>query len=81
MVRDKRAFAPFSQGRYSCVGQALAIKEISYVVAVIVSKYDVGFAPGEDGVAVWKEMKDEFTMKPGNLDLVFTPRDLGMEKE
>ena len=81
MIRDKRAFAPFSQGRYSCVGQALAMKELSYVVARIVSKYEIGFAPGEDGVAVWKEMKDEFTIKPGKLDLFFKRRDIGAEKQ
>ena len=44
-------------------------------MALIVSKYNVEFAPGEDGVRVVKEMKDEFTAVPGRLDLVFKPRD------
>ncbi|KAM0798207.1 cytochrome P450 [Usnea florida] len=74
MVRDKRAFAPFSQGRYGCVGKNLALNEISYVVALIVSKYDVEFAPGDDGERVWRDMKDEFTAAPGRLDLVFNLR-------
>ena len=81
MILDKRAWAPFSQGRYSCVGQVLAIKEISYVVALIVSKHDVEFAPGEDGTAVWKEMRDHFTIKPGKLDLVFKRRNAEPEKK
>ena len=79
MILDKRAWAPFSQGRYSCVGQALAIKEMSYVVALMVSKYVVEFAPGEDGMAVWKDMQDNFTAKPGKLDVVFRRRDLKSE--
>lgn len=73
MVRDRRAYAPFSQGRYSCVGKNLALREISYLVASIVSKYEVGFAPGEDGVRVWRDMRDEFTAVPGRLELVFNP--------
>ena len=51
------------------------MKEISYVVALIVSKYDVAFAPGEDGVRVWQDLKDKFTQSPGRLELVFRLRE------
>ena len=51
------------------------MKEISYVVALLVSRYDITFAPGDDGTQVWKDMKDEFTAKPGRLDLVFHARE------
>ena len=57
------------------MGKNLALREISYLVASIVSKYEVGFAPGEDGTRVWMDMRDEFTAVPGRLELVF--RSLG----
>ena len=53
------------------MGKNLALREISYLVALIVSKYEVGFAPGEDGTRVWRDMRDEFTAVPGRLELVF----------
>ena len=62
-------------GRYSCVGKNLALREISYLIALIISKHQVAFAPGEDGERVWRDMKDEFTAVPGRLELVF--RSLG----
>ena len=42
-------------------------------MALIVSKYEIGFAPGEDGTRVWRDMRDEFTAVPGRLELVFKP--------
>ena len=90
MVKDKRAFQPFSQGmpiilcfgqanlsylgRYSCVGKNLALLEIRYVTAVLVTKYHISFAPGEDGSRVEKDMKDQFTAAPGKLELRFRKR-------
>lgn len=103
MVRDKRGFAPFSQGthiasfllsqahlcvsllhppalmpqrtgHYGCVGKNLALLELRFVFALLVQRYDIGFAPGEDGVRVWKEMKDQFTAALGRLELVFNVR-------
>ena len=39
-------------GRYGCVGKNLALREISYVIALLVTKFDVTLAPGEDAVTV-----------------------------
>ena len=52
----------------------LALKEFSYVVELIVPKYDVTFAPAEDRIRVWAVMKDEFTACLGALHLVFRLR-------
>lgn len=73
MVADRKTFTPFSIGRYSCVGRKLAMAEIRFTTALLLSKYDVKFAPHEDGTSVWRDMKDQFTAVPGKLDLVFTP--------
>jgi hypothetical protein len=97
MIRDKRAWAPFSQGegfnyleiteqpsdrnfqtgRWGCVGKGLAMKNLSYVTALLVSRYDIEFGPGEDGTSVWKDMKDDFTAVPGRLNLIFKLRKAG----
>ena len=45
-----------------------------YVVALLASKYDVTYAPEEDGGAVERDMVDRFTARPGQLRLVFQNR-------
>lgn len=74
LVLNRRAFNPFSIGRYTCVGKELAIAELRFVTTLLVSQYDIGFAPGEDGERCWREMKDQFTAAPGRLDMVFKLR-------
>lgn len=75
MVRNRKAFMPFSQGRYSCVGKNLAMAELRYVTAMLISKYHIGFAQGEDGSKVEGEMRDQFTAAPGPLRLIFRMRE------
>ena len=75
LVADKRAFTPFSIGRFACVGKNLALAELRFVAALLVSKYDISFAPGEDETRCWRDMKDQFTAAPGKLELVFTRRE------
>ncbi|KUJ12976.1 cytochrome P450 [Mollisia scopiformis] len=74
MVRDRHGYAPFSIGRYNCVGQKLAMRNVSYLVALLVSKYDIELAPGDDGTRVVRDLQDNFTMNPGRLDLVLKVR-------
>ncbi|KAG4415830.1 hypothetical protein IFR04_011010 [Cadophora malorum] len=74
MVIDKRAYNPFSMGRYSCVGQRLAIRKISHLTALLVSKYTVEFGPDDDGTRCFRDMQDNVTMNAGRLDLVFRLR-------
>ncbi len=75
MVKDKRAYVPFSQGRYSCVGKQLALMELRFVVALLVGRYKVEFAGSEDGARVEGGMKDQFTGAPGGLELCFKRRE------
>ena len=75
MVADRRAFTPFSIGRYACVGKNLALAELRFVTALLLSKYDIAFAQGEDGSSCWRDMKDQFTAAPGKLELLFTSRE------
>jgi cytochrome P450 len=61
-------------GRYSCIGKQLAYMELRAVTATIISKFDVTFAPGEDGSKLINESKDCFTIVMQPLMLKFTPR-------
>lgn len=51
--------------------------ELRTVIALLVSQFDVKFAPGEDGAPLIKDSKDYFTISLCDLHLVFTPRITG----
>lgn len=53
------------------MGKDLALTQLRGVVALIVSRYYISFASGEDGRNVIEEMKDAFNLKPGGLKLAF----------
>jgi cytochrome P450 len=55
-----------SSGRHNCIGKNLSIMQLRSLIAVLSMKYDAGFAPGEDGLAVCRDMKDRFNQHPGN---------------
>ncbi|KAI1387694.1 cytochrome P450 [Hypoxylon trugodes] len=71
---DLRAFVPFSIGRYSCVGRELSLRQARVFLSTIVSTFKIRFADGEDGIAVERDMVDEFTAFPGPLWLQFEAR-------
>lgn len=49
--------------------------QLRLVVAQLLSKYDISFAPGENnGEAVERDMKDQTTANPGKLVLIFSKR-------
>jgi tryprostatin B 6-hydroxylase len=64
-------------GPYSCVGKQLALMELRTVIALLVTHFDVNFAPGENGDRLINDSKDFFTITISDLDLVFTPRKTG----
>ncbi len=46
--------------------------QLRLTVAILVSKYNIRFAPGtSDGLLVEKDMRDQLTPLPGQLELVF----------
>lgn len=45
------------------------------VVALLISEFDVAFASPEDSQSVWRDLKDQFNLHPGKLQLVFARRD------
>lgn len=59
---------------YSCVGKNLAMMEIKTVIAKLVTRFDVQFAPGEDGKKLLEESLDVFVTDLGDLFLQFSDR-------
>lgn len=48
------------------------MSQMRLTVAILLSKYYISFAPGtSDEMLVEKEMKDQMTALPGDLELVF----------
>ncbi|KAI8625987.1 cytochrome P450 [Xylariaceae sp. FL1651] len=77
LVLDKRGFAPFSLGKFGCIGKTLAMIEIRIVLALIVKHFEIGFAEGEKGDSLFEGLQDQFTFAPGalNLNLRIRPKD------
>ena len=44
------------------------------MAALLVAKFEIGFAPGEDGTELVKDCRDAFASAPGKLELVFRTR-------
>ncbi|OCL04252.1 cytochrome P450 [Glonium stellatum] len=74
LIKDRRAFAPFGVGRRACVGKNLALIQIRLLTSALLLKYRVRFAPGETGVAVEDNMKDQLTAQPGKFYAIFEKR-------
>ncbi|EAW10404.1 cytochrome P450 [Aspergillus clavatus NRRL 1] len=74
LIKDERAFAPFTIGPYSCIGRPLALMNLRATVARLVITFDVEFAPGEDGRAFVEKAQDNFVLYPGALNLTFKKR-------
>ncbi|KAK7701449.1 hypothetical protein SLS57_011734 [Botryosphaeria dothidea] len=71
------AFLPFSKGIFSCPGKTLAYQELRHLLSRIALKFDIEFAPGEDGVEFERHPMDTFTMTNQPLQMVFKARKRG----
>ncbi|XXH00984.1 hypothetical protein Hte_007335 [Hypoxylon texense] len=76
LIRDKRAFAPFSVGPRQCTGKMLAYAELRHVVTLLLRRFDIDFAPGYDPMTMWRGLRDQVTAQPGKVMCLFRPRQL-----
>ncbi|KAI0400729.1 cytochrome P450 [Xylaria palmicola] len=74
MVKDSRGFAPFSLGKYGCIGKSLAMSEMRFVTALLLKKFEIGFQGAGKGESLLAGLRDHFTFKPGDLPLRFRIR-------
>ncbi|KAL2848581.1 cytochrome P450 [Aspergillus pseudoustus] len=73
LIKHKDAFAPFSTGPFSCIGKNLALIEIRLLAAHLITKFDVEFAPGEDGSDLLRS-HDHFVVALRPLNLILKKR-------
>lgn len=71
---ESAAYMPFQRGPFTCVGKALAMMQMRMLISYVALRYNVAFAPGEDGVAFWEGAKETLTMWLPALYLVFSPK-------
>ncbi|KAI0112259.1 cytochrome P450 [Nemania sp. FL0031] len=74
MVKDKRGFSPFSQGKFGCVGKSLAMSEMRIVIALLVKRFEISFGDDGKGESLFTGLRDQFTFAPGDLQLRFSIR-------
>jgi tryprostatin B 6-hydroxylase len=74
LIKNKNAFVPFSIGPYGCIGKQLALMELRAVTCLLVRRFDVRFAPDEDGSSLINKSVDAFTLRMGDLNLIFEER-------
>lgn len=63
------------------MGKQLALMELRTVISLLVTRFDVSLAPGEDGSTLLNDTKDTFTVRLGALQLVFVEREPRMAEE
>ena len=74
MIKDARGYVPFMSGTHSCLGKQLALIELRFVTARLVTQYDFHFAQVSNARETVSDIKDCFTALPGPLRLVFEDR-------
>ncbi|KAJ4030155.1 hypothetical protein NW761_011827 [Fusarium oxysporum] len=76
MVKDDSVFAPFSVGRYACVGKQLGLMEVGYATCMILHRFNICLF-GEGTItkpAFLKGLRDHFTLNGPELNVILTPR-------
>jgi cytochrome P450 len=63
-----------SSGAANCVGRALALHEIRVVVAALVRRYDIRFAPGFQPSDWTDHLTDQFALVRTKLPVVLSKR-------
>jgi len=74
LIKDKKAFFPFSVGPRNCAGKYFTLMEQKILLAKVVMAFEINFAPGEDGMEMMTNMKDHITMDIPDLRLCLMPR-------
>lgn len=73
-IHNLAAYMPFSIGHANCAGKNLALAEMRLVIALLMQRFDMRFAPGYDAQRWDEDMQDFLIVKPGKLFVVIKPR-------
>jgi hypothetical protein len=52
----------------------MGLMELRIVAALLIPKFEIGLAPGDDGTELVEDCRDAFASAPGKLELVFRAR-------
>ncbi|KAF5595325.1 pisatin demethylase cytochrome P450 [Fusarium pseudocircinatum] len=76
MVKGDSVFAPFSVGRYACVGKQLGLMEVGYATCMILHCFDICLAreATTSKSAFLNGLRDHFTLDAPQLEVVLTAR-------
>jgi len=74
LVKDKRAFFPFSIGPFNCAGKYLSYMEQKILLTKLVMAFDIGFASGEDGTQIHTQQKDYLVVALPDVRMCLVPR-------
>ncbi|KAE8154297.1 cytochrome P450 monooxygenase [Aspergillus avenaceus] len=74
LIKNRAAFLPFHAGPYVCPGRQVSMMEMRRLVAEVLRRYDIGFAPGQTAQEFVDGRVDAMSISPAPLRLVFTPR-------
>jgi cytochrome P450 len=61
-------------GPANCVGRPLALHEMRTVLAALIRRFDIEFAPGFGKDDWLKQLKDQYVLVRGKLPVVLTQR-------
>jgi len=67
LAPNATAFVPFSYGPSNCVGRNLARQEMAMLTCLLLSRFDLEFAPGFDTAAWPLQLRDHFITTRGPL--------------
>ncbi|KAF1364560.1 benzoate 4-monooxygenase [Lizonia empirigonia] len=76
LILRKDVFVPFSYGPYNCAGKPLAIMQLRMVIAMLIRKFEISFAPGTEAECARyiQDQADCFTLHIHSLPLMLKER-------
>lgn len=74
LLRDRKAFIPWSYGAHSCPGKHFALNEQRVVIGRIVWAFDLEFGEGYSDEVFEDELMAYALLKVGSLEMKFLPR-------
>lgn len=80
LILRKDAFVPFGYGTYNCAGKPLAMLQLRMVIAMVIKRFEISFAPGREAECQHfiEDQADCFTLHLEPLPLVLKERTSGI---
>ena len=70
----REAFIPFSVGAQNCVGKNIARMEMNVLLSLLISRFDMSFAPGWSVEGFPDTIKEHIVAEVGEMRIVLKAR-------